>query len=282
MTAISVDPRLRARRTTVAAATHRTRVRRLIALAVLVALALGAWGASRSALLDIDEIRWSGLERVDLAAANEAAAIVAGEPIASVDTADVERRLEALAWVEQATVDRSWSGAITITVVERVPTAQVMVRQGEWAMVDAAGVVLTEPIADSTLPRVSGIAAAGVPGSILSPSAQGPLFVTQLVPAELAARVEGIARDQYGEMWITLHSADRILLGDDTQLRLKIVAATTVVEALDVEGRVGWELDVSVPTLPVVRDLRLEWQASPADGVVVEAAADASAPTTGD
>ncbi len=260
MTAISVDPRLRARRRAVAGATHRRRLKRLMALTLVVAVALAAWGVTRSSLLDVDEIRWTGLDGTDLAGATAIANIKTGVPIASVDGGSIESRLRELPWIEAVAVRRSWSGVVEIDVIERVPVAVVMKTQGEWVMVDQGGVVLTDVVVGSDLPKVSGVPAAGSPGSTMDASVGAPLAVARLVGTELRPRLEGIARDERGEMWITLTSADRILLGDDSQLSLKVVAATTVIEALDVEGRIGWEMDVSVPTLPTVRDLRPEWQ----------------------
>ncbi|NOX31465.1 MAG: FtsQ-type POTRA domain-containing protein [Actinobacteria bacterium] len=260
MTAISVDPRLRARRSAVASASQRRRLKRLIGLSVLVAVALGAWGVTRSPLLDVDEVRWSGLDGTDLARASAIASIKTGAPIASVDGGSIESRLRELPWIEDVVVNRNWSGVIDIDVIERVPVAVVMKTQDEWVMVDQSGVVLTDVVVGSELPKLSGVPAAGDPGSTVDASVGAPLVVARLVGPELRPRLEGIARDERGEMWITLTSADRILLGDDSQLSLKVVAATTVIEALDAEGRIGWEMDVSVPTLPIVRDLRPEWQ----------------------
>ena len=275
MTAVAVDPRLRERRHAVSAAEQQRRLRRLIALAVVVVLALAAWGVSRSSLLDVDEVRWSGLERVDLVEASAIAGITAGEPISSVDAGAIERRLEELPWIRSATVDRSWSGAVTIDVVERVPVAQVMRTQGEWVLVDEHGVVLSDEVTTSVLPRLSGLAAAGAAGSQLSPHADAMLQVAMMMPAELVDRFEGVSRDPRGEMWITLTTGDRVLLGDADQLLIKILSMATVLEDLDAEGRVGFELDVTVPTLAVVRDLRPEWQSQPLDATAPDEAVDA-------
>ena len=266
MTALTVDPRLSQRRSAVADQAQRRRVQRLIALAGVVAVLLAGWGMSRSSLFDVEEVRWSGLDRTDLDVAAELAGVETGRSIASVDSGAIEARLEELPWVADAAVIRSWSGVVSLDVTERPAVALVMKAQDQWVMVDATGTVLSDEIAGSGLPRISGIPAAGEPGSVLGRSASAPLVVTSLLPATLAPRLEGIARDERGEMWLTLLTADRILLGDDTQLALKLAAVVTVLEAVDQSGRTGWEMDVSVPTLPVVRDLRPEWQ----DNVVVQ------------
>ena len=106
--------------------------------------------------------------------------------------------------------------------------------------------------------------AAGEPGSSLGFDSAAPLNIAELLPRVLFGRVDGIYRDELGELWIALKSADRVLLGAESDLALKVVSMTTVLEELDERGQTGWELDVSVPTLPVVRPLRDEWRPRPA------------------
>ena len=67
------------------------------------------------------------------------------------------RLLEAIPWVEQATVRRALPNRIQVEVIERTPVA--FLRQGaELALVDAQGVILERPLeGDFHFPVVSGI-----------------------------------------------------------------------------------------------------------------------------
>ncbi|MCB0989845.1 MAG: FtsQ-type POTRA domain-containing protein [Acidimicrobiales bacterium] len=265
MTTVSIDPRLRARRSAVLRAQGRRRLRRLIiGLSTIFVVAL-AWFVVRSSLFDVDSISWSGLDQVSMAEASEVAGIDIGSSLSDADPATIASRLESLPWVLDARVERSWWGSVSISITERTAAALVMTRQDVWVVVDEGGHVLSGPSDRTDLPRLSGIAAAGEPGSALATDSAALLEVVALLPERVKPRVEGVARDDLGELWISLNTADRILLGPAEDLSLKVIALASVLDKLDVEGRTGWEMDVAVPTLPVVRDLRAEWQPPAAD-----------------
>ena len=115
-----------------------------------------------------------------------------------------------------------------------------MTSQDQWVLVDASGRVLTGVIAVSPdLPKISGVGAAGEPGTTLGLDSAAPLNIAGLLPSVLDGRVDGIYRDQLGELWIALKSADRVLFGNDGDLALKVVAMTTVLEELDDRGQTG-------------------------------------------
>jgi cell division protein FtsQ len=60
---------------------------------------------------------------------------LAGEGMAGVDLAGVARAVEAIAWVDRASVARSWPRALTVQVVEHAPVA----RWGEAGLVNLRG-----------------------------------------------------------------------------------------------------------------------------------------------
>ncbi len=261
MTAVSVDPRLRARRVAVQREDGRRRLRRLLFAMGTIILLGSAYLIARSPLLDVDSINYVGLDQTALVAATEADGIDVGASLIGLDADAVTGRLEDLPWVEDASVSRSWTGELTITVVEREAIAAVMVEQDRWALVDATGRVLTGVVnVAPDLPKISGVAAAGEPGSLLAADADPALQIAEYLPAGLQGRVDGIYRDEIGELWISLKTGDRVLFGTDDELALKVVAMTTVIERLDTTGRTAFELDVAVPTLPIVKDLREQWR----------------------
>jgi cell division protein FtsQ len=257
MTAVSVDPRLRARRVAVAREAGRKRLKRLVAVASVMLVVLLAYVVARSPVLDVDEVTYVGLEQTSLDAVFDAAGIDQGTALIGLDRQSAARRIEALPWIDSVSINRSWTGRITIEITERVAVAAVMAAQDEWVLVDTSGRVLTDVVTVAPeIPKISGVAAAGSPGSRLFADANAALLVAELLPSQLDGRVDGIYRDEIGEVWISLKSADRVLLGPDRDIALKVVAMTSVLEELDARGQTLWELDVSVPTLPVVRPLR--------------------------
>ena len=259
MTAVTVDPRLRARRVAVKREEGRRRLRHLLIVLGAVASVGLLYGALRSPLLDVDGVTYRGLEHTSLDAVIAASGVHQGASLVGLDPGAVERRIEAVPWVETATVDRSWTGEVSIDITERVAVAAVMREQDMWVLVDGAGRVLTDSVTQlPDLPKLSGVVAAGEPGSFLSIDAAAPLRIAELLPSRLDHRVDGIYRDRLGDLWISMRTADRVLFGTDDNLALKVVAMVTVLEELDAREQRGWELDVSVATLPVVRELRVE------------------------
>jgi len=92
----------------------------LSALLILVVLGVGAYAATRSALLDVDavEVEVEG-GRVTVGEVLAAAGVSLGDPMVDVDTEVVDARVSALPWVREVLVDRVWPGTVRITVSER-------------------------------------------------------------------------------------------------------------------------------------------------------------------
>lgn len=81
-----------------------------------------------------------------------------GDPILGVPLAALRARLESLAWVQQAVVERHLPGTIVVRLSERRPFA-VWQNQGRFALIDRAGrEVADEGVANfKTLPLVVGV-----------------------------------------------------------------------------------------------------------------------------
>lgn len=249
MTAATVDPRIRARRIAVRRQAGRRRLGRLAIVAALVAVVAAAWGLTRSPLLDVDRVRVSGAARTADEAVAEALGSGPGSPMVGVDAGGAEARLEALPWVADATVDRRWPGTLTVDITERTPVALIQTEPDDWALVDGDGRVLGPADGRTDLPRLSGLHAAGEPGTWLD-DADAALELARLAPRSLDLR--GVFVED-GELWMRLESGLRIRVGDDSALDLKVLASETVLDHVATEGGVVWEADVSVPTAPVVR-----------------------------
>ncbi len=241
-----IDPRLEARRVEVARDNGRRRLRKvLIALTVLLVL-LGLGALTRSPLLDVDEVVVRGADQVPAATVRTAAGVPLGKAMVSVDPARVTSRLEALPWVEDATVTRSWPGTITISVRERTPVA-VIGSGPDAVLVDHTGRVLgAVGERGAALPSIGDDVPAG---------AQVPAY-RQLLAATLAglpADLRGeVARAFPGPQGVTLVLRDdiRVLLGDPGRLTAK---ADSLAILLDQADRATIErIDLTVPSAPAL------------------------------
>ena len=134
-------PKFRERRAEVEDQTQRSRQRRLIVLAGLIALGLLGWAATQSALLDVDEVRIVGAERTSAAYLRNVAGVELGPPVLGLDTNTIEERLALLPEVAAVTVASNWGGLVTVEITERLPVARIESADGT-AVIDGDGLVL--------------------------------------------------------------------------------------------------------------------------------------------
>ena len=131
---MAIDPRIRARRVEIRRAEGRRRLRFLLLALGLVALAVGAWGLTRSPLLDLDHVRVDGVTDADAAAVLDAAALETGTAMFDLDLGSAETAVGELAWVKSASVEREWPGTIRITVTKRVGVVVLADADSRWVV----------------------------------------------------------------------------------------------------------------------------------------------------
>ncbi|WBV44207.1 cell division protein FtsQ/DivIB [Pseudoroseomonas cervicalis] len=71
-----------------------------------------------------------------------------GDPLLAFSPAQAKARLESIAWIESAEVQRNLSGNITVTITERKPFA-IWQHNGEFAVVDRDGRVVSADTLDA-------------------------------------------------------------------------------------------------------------------------------------
>ena len=268
-----VDPRLRARRIEVRRREGRRRLRRLlIALAVTV-LCAGAWGLSRSPLLDVDHIEVVGVERADATDVTAAAGISHGDPLVELDLAAASEAIAEMPWVRSVEITKSWGGTVRYRVVERLPVAVLSGTDGSSWLVDADGQVLAPagPPDLGALPVVRGVAVPD-PGDTIDPVHEPVVSVAVALTPGLAAWVEAIVVDDHGELWLDLVAEPgsvlegrvpegsvpeglvldgaRVRLGDARDLAAQLVGAETVLARVELDCLA--EIDARVGSAPVV------------------------------
>lgn len=237
--AVSIDPRVQARRVEVARDQGRRRRRRLLAVLALVVLLGGAFAATQSPLLAVDQITVTGAARTGAPAVQAAAGIDPGRPLVSVDEGAAQARVEGLPWVAAAEVTSHWPHTVRIRVTERVPVAG----EGSAAvLVDRTGQVLG-PAEDADLPVVI-TAAVPEPGGRLAAQSRGAVAVVAALPPALAEQVSTVERHT-NSLVVTLRDGIEVELGDQTRLKAKSEAALALLEQADRPTIAT--IDVSVP-----------------------------------
>ena len=134
-------PKFRERRAEVEDQTQRSRHRKLIVLAGLIALGLLGWAATQSALLDVDEVRIVGAERTSAEYLRDVAGVELGTPVLGLDTNTIEEQLALLPEVAAVTVASNWGGLVTVEIAERLPVARIESADGT-AVIGGDGLVL--------------------------------------------------------------------------------------------------------------------------------------------
>lgn len=257
MTAIPIDPRIRARRVEVLKRQGRRRLRVLLVVGVVLAMAMVLWWlVERSPLLDVDQVTVSGAEKTPVVAVVQASGIDKGEPLLQVDVAAARAAIADLPWVQRVSSDRTLGGEVRFTVTERVAVAAVPGASG-WLLVDSDGRVLetTDELSGDVV-VVDGARWQVAPGGWVGEGALPALDVAALLPAGLRPKVASIqvmAAEGSGDLELVLFGGGRVLLGDAGELDQKFLAALTLLVRLDIDCLDT--IDVRAPSVPVLTRL---------------------------
>jgi cell division protein FtsQ len=243
---LAMDPRFSARITEISV--ERTRRRTSLLLLSLAAVAVVALVSliARAAVFDVDEVRVSGANRETVDRILDVAAVREGIAIWSVDVGAVERRVERLPWVADATVHRRWPDTITIALREYQATAFVRSDDGSVALLGADGRVLER--ADAPPPdvvEITGVRRVPEAGGMLFPPGVGALMVG--IPDELAARVASIDVTDGVTLRMAPRGRVRLCSADD------LAAKGDIALALMRQVEEFTAIDVCVPSAPTVR-----------------------------
>jgi cell division protein FtsQ len=245
-----IDPRFRQRLIEVRRDEGRRRLRVLIVLGAFVALAMLAWGLTRSPFLDVDRVRVNGTVHTTPADITAASGIHKGMAMFDVDGSDAEARIRAVPWILRAHVERHWPATVTITIVERLPVAAVPAKSGV-AIVDTTGRVLVNaPTAPPNLPVLLGLPPAGPAPTRIGGRGADLLAVTLAMPPQVAQRVTAVVAADSGQVELRLKPTGVVRLGPPDQLADKMLATQTVLTQVDLTRLAV--LDVRVPASPAI------------------------------
>jgi cell division protein FtsQ len=248
-----MDPRLRQRRTEVIRNQGRRRLRLLLVAVTVPALVLGAMVVLRSSWLSVSHVRVVGERQTPVAAIQRSVAAALHRPLINLDLGRLEQDVDALPWVQHATIRRSWPSTLLVSIAERAPVATVTAG-GRFVEVDATGRVLTlTGSAAAGEPKLSGSAPAGIgPGASLGASLGGELAVAAALPASLRSRVAVIGPEGDGGVQLSLvqPGGARVELGPSTEMQAKLAALETVLAQVDLTG--VKVIDLRVPGQPAL------------------------------
>jgi cell division protein FtsQ len=215
----------------------------LVALGATVVLGLAAWLLLVSSLFGVArvQVQGQGISRVRETDVVDAANIVAGTPLARLDTAAVAARVGRIPAVGSVDVLRDWPRGVTIVIHERVPAA-VRERGTGFVLVDRTGVVFgqvaTRP---KHLPLVSAPVSAG------APALRAALDVLGAVPPSIRGDVRSVRAASPDEVTVQL-THHRTVVWGDTGLGSRKGAVLAVLLT-----RNAAVYDVSVPDAPTTR-----------------------------
>jgi len=122
-----------------------------LALSAAASVSLEHWRSGQ--VMPLDTVRFDGeLGRLQETELRQAVAGALDGGFLGIDVGLIRRSVEALAWVDTATVRRVWPDALQITISEQKPVAQ----WGEQALMNGAGQVFRPRQLPTGLPRLSG------------------------------------------------------------------------------------------------------------------------------
>jgi cell division protein FtsQ len=238
MMAVDIDPRLEARRMAVAEQRARSRLRRLLTILTVFAVAGAVVWTLRSPFFSIEHLVVEGSESPAVADLLAAAGVGLGTPLIEVDAASAEAALEADPGIMSARVEVEWPQTVWVEVEERLAVAWAEV-DGAWSRVGIDGVALgTADSPDGNLPRLE----LG-PDTALGSGALE--FFSALDPAVAAG---ARAYQQDGELWAEVAGL-AVRLGGPVEMGDKARAVAALVAT---EPEAGSVITVVAPSRPAL------------------------------
>lgn len=227
---------------------RRQRARRwLVWRRVLLAVAAAAlvsglvWLLFFSSVLAVAGAEVEGVDVLDAGEVEEVAEVPTGVPLATVDLAAIEARVEALAAVRSAEASRAWPDHVRIEVTEREAVA-VVSWEGEWRGLDETGVLFrTYPEEPEQLPHIT--MSATTPVEALAEAAT----IVQVLPADILARVDHLEVQSIDRITLSLTGGASVTWGsaDESEDKAAVLAVL-----LEQDARV---YDVTAPGRPTVK-----------------------------
>jgi hypothetical protein len=242
-----MEPRVAERRRSVSEDRARKRLRWILSVIALIAIAIGALWLVRSPILSIRRVDVVGAERSDPLSALVAVGVGVGTPTIDVDGDAIAAAVLQDPWVQTVAVEVAWPGAVAIAVTERAPIAPVLAGE-QWVLVGRDGGVIAvvgNPTGEEALVAIDqGPIDAGA--LITDPMVLGALSFVDHLPATRRAGVR-VQRD--GEGLVADVQGHTIRLGRPVDMAQK---ASVLDALLDTDLPEGAHIDLIAPLRPGV------------------------------
>ena len=248
----SMDPRVRARRIAVRRAKGRKRLIWVAIGAAILVVLVGAIAILASSLFDVRTIDVQGAVYTDPQQLSAIVDELKGDAILLVDTRQIERQLESIAWVESARVSTQFPHRVFIDVRERKPIATFAGSDSKFRVIDrdarvldiVDGVPIDYMLITGATPDVERGQFAGRP---FASAAQ----LAIALPPQVRALTESIGVDATaGNLTLQLRNDVKVQLGPAADLSAKLVRLLSMVQG-GLDGICG--LDVSTPDIAPTR-----------------------------
>jgi cell division protein FtsQ len=222
----------------------------LCAFGLVAAVFAAYWGARASSVFAVEHIDVRGAPPDVTREVERATRDVAGRSLLAVDASEIEGAVRSLPSIAAVSVDRAFPHTLVVRVAP-VRAVGVARRGGDAWVVSGSNRVIraTDPKSEPGLPRLWLSRKLTVEIGRPLPAAYEPVTRTLagLRDVHLPRRVKAV-RTTHGELIVVLHSGLEIMLGEPTDVLVKLAVAAQVVPLL--EDRMLY-LDVSVPERPV-------------------------------
>ncbi len=240
---------------------HRVGRRAVLALVLLLAVAGAAVALLLSPLLDVRAVEVTGVGRLSTQQVTAAAAVRDGTALATVDVDGIRARVGALPEVAAVSVHRSWPHTVRLVVTERTAEAYEAQPDGSVRLYDATGVAFAS--AASPPPGLPALAL--TLGKSRAAAATAAMSVLVGLPKDLRDQVQQVQGRSASSVVLLLADGRTVLWGApgdaaDTATKAAVVAtlerdrlARALAEGKKTDAPKGLEIDVSTPTVAVVR-----------------------------
>ncbi len=221
---------------------RRRRIGRIAALgAVPLLVGAAAWVLLGSGWLEVRSVQVSGVERVTERLVSLTADVAPGTPLARVDLAEVEERVEQIPGVAEATATRGWPRTLRIEVVERRAVAVLAAADGGWRLLAADG----RDFGSAPVPPQGALLVAGEPGDeVAEDLLRAAAAVAASLPADLAEQVAALEPRSADDVRLALVGGAEVRWGSAAQPAEKAAILRTLLQ------RPAKVYDVSTPQTP--------------------------------
>ena len=249
--AVRADPRMHARRASVARRRRHRRLYAFTAFVVLIGCGVGGMYLVHSSWFSARHIEVIGEDHTSAAAVIAMTDLSSHPPLVDVNTAADDAAIERLPWVLRADVSRDWPDTVHIKITERIAIADIPLADHSFALIDEYGRVLAKVgVLPSDVVTLEDAGRVPSPGSYLASRAEGIVAAANALPIALLDRVTSIGANATDGIVVHLAHGPLVIVSSSADLHQKMVSLATVLARTQLAGIVT--IDLRVPSSPVL------------------------------